>query len=533
MELFLSYGEEYFSSRDYNDVPLTVHFKRGTSLLKSFNSLLKRLGTDKSESPPPWMNDLYNLVRHEMDEVWGGATLKTWPDTMDRVDEVLDLGIRSAHAHKSIRSMEMLQTVGSCADHLEAQPSTLPHAGRGAFTRRRIAKGETVAPVPLIHIPNRSIFDMYEPLVPGHYPKPRKIDFRNVTDVPVHRQLLLNYCFGHADTDLLLCPYGVGTALINHSKEKVNAKIVWSTKHTTHPEWLDMNPAEWTTSSSAGLAWEFVATRDLAQGEEVFLDYGDEWEEAWSEHVANWIHPTTSSCLPISAETLNEYNEDLIVPTWSEGYLSFSTLNNDFCDTASIPLRHFPEVRCHNAFLDMWGLTYFAFREWDDSYPCRALDRYLDTETDTLVYTVELFEPLEMDKTRSKCEESFEGIMFKVPGDIFHFVDRPYTKDSAQPWSFRHDMRIPDELLPNAWRRAAEDDDANGYRTILEEDAITCGVYFASSSLPGAGNGLFAGHEFFEGDQVIPGDLSVTITDLGFHSFLGKDELDDQFLWNE
>ena len=64
---------------------------------------------------------------------------------------------------------------------------------------------------------------------------------------------------------LLLCPYGVGTALINHSKEKANAKVVWSEKAIRRPEWLHQHPTEWIHTMSAGLAFDVVATRDIAK----------------------------------------------------------------------------------------------------------------------------------------------------------------------------------------------------------------------------------------------------------------------------
>ena len=34
---------------------------------------------------------------------------------------------------------------------------------------------------------------------------------------------------------------------------------------------------------------EAVATQDIAKGDEVFIDYGEDWEEAWNEHVRTWV----------------------------------------------------------------------------------------------------------------------------------------------------------------------------------------------------------------------------------------------------
>lgn len=33
---------------------------------------------------------------------------------------------------------------------------------------------------------------------------------------------------------------------------------------------------------------EIIATREIAEGEKVLLNYGNEWETAWQAHVAAW-----------------------------------------------------------------------------------------------------------------------------------------------------------------------------------------------------------------------------------------------------
>jgi hypothetical protein len=54
-----------------------------------------------------------------------------------------------------------LEENGQCMDNIKDGVSTIPDAGRGAFANRFIPKGGLVAPAPLIHIPDRSIFTMY------------------------------------------------------------------------------------------------------------------------------------------------------------------------------------------------------------------------------------------------------------------------------------------------------------------------------------------------------------------------------------
>mmetsp|Transcript_10290 Transcript_10290/g.13601 ORF Transcript_10290/g.13601 Transcript_10290/m.13601 type:complete len:166 (+) Transcript_10290:1510-2007(+) len=85
--------------------------------------------------------------------------------------------------------------------------------------------------------------------------------------------------------------------------------------------------------------------------------------------------------------------------------------------------------------------------EMAQSYPCRPTHRYMG-EDGYMRYNVEL---LYHDKNDEDCTEDVDGIMFGMPPQIFLFREKLYTRDQAQPWSFRHDMRIPDELVSSAW----------------------------------------------------------------------------------
>ena len=55
--------------------------------------------------------------------------------------------------------------------------------------------------------------------------------------------------------------------------------------------------------NAVGLLIDFVATRDIWQGEEVFLSYGLEWEATWDEYVWGW-EPPPSSKTYVSAMTM-------------------------------------------------------------------------------------------------------------------------------------------------------------------------------------------------------------------------------------
>ena len=51
----------------------------------------------------------------------------------------------------------------------------------------------------------------------------------------------------------------------------------------------DLTPTELSEYRDINLVMELYALRDIAQeGEEVFIDYGPDWEAAWNEHMAGY-----------------------------------------------------------------------------------------------------------------------------------------------------------------------------------------------------------------------------------------------------
>jgi hypothetical protein len=70
-------------------------------------------------------------------------------------------------------------------------------------------------------------------------------------------------------------------------------------------------------------------------------------------------------------------------------------------------------------------------------------------ENGIYLYTAAVFD--EDDKDNNSPQ-----LMRDVPREAFVFVDRPYTSDMALPNAFRHDIRIPDEIFPEAWKNKKE-----------------------------------------------------------------------------
>eukprot|EP00957_Ditylum_brightwellii_P177376 13511250-Ditylum_brightwellii.AAC.1 len=183
---------------------------------------------------------------------------------MEDVSEVLAAGSARYSAPDSIRSLDWLQTNGYCIDNMKAGPSTIPDAGRGAFATRRIQEGALVSGSPLLRFERDKL----------------------VTNSVFSEQLVLNYCFGHPQSTLLLFPYAPLVGLINHNSKSPNVEIRWSTKEENNEIsiWTKRSYNRLVKASKVPLMIEYVAKREIQPGEEIFLDYGAEWEAAWKEH---------------------------------------------------------------------------------------------------------------------------------------------------------------------------------------------------------------------------------------------------------
>lgn len=160
--------------------------------------------------------------------------------------------------HKSLqpRSPEWIRENGMCLESLLPFKSTLPHAGQGAFAQYHVSAGDIVIPAPLLQIMDKDVLQIYDK---GNW---------------IGTQLLLNYCFGHPESTLLLCP-NTQAELINHCSKRSkqcgrrgpNAAIRWSRDwDPTSDEWRKKSLEELAKEPGRGLAFEVYALRDIEPG---------------------------------------------------------------------------------------------------------------------------------------------------------------------------------------------------------------------------------------------------------------------------
>lgn len=495
-ELFVDYGPHWFMSREgvFQLVPLITDYAKAQQFLMEYGRLL--VGSD---NPSDLIEDKMSLDDDTQRDLW--ELIKTFPyinrgrqalpnDHKDAI-RAIHGDIQTIEKENSIRPIQYLEEHGKCMDNIVPAKSSIPHAGRGAFTTRFIPKGELVAPAPVVHIVDKAAVNMYNETIGRSGTK-----VRDEAAGPIAKQIIVNYCFGHKNSTILLFPYSSNVAYINHHATDYNTEVRWAKDFNFyhHDEWrnksLEYLEEQWTS----GMMLEFIALRDIHVGEEVLINYGNEWQKAWDEHVQKW-QPTNPE---------NDHNNLTLWTVFTEsnngkrGYVRSEELNNEVTiqtmeERIDDPLPHGIYSMCtinvnhDTAYLFAPMTTPFFKRRIDPGIDMRedSDDRHIHACTVTERYNItesnrRLWEEKDMD---SGDEDEFDylaqfdegqyrytvridiqkqGIdggsiievheVMDVPRSTIAFVNGPYTSDVFLKNAFRHEMMLQDDIFPEAWK---------------------------------------------------------------------------------
>lgn len=394
-ELFSFYGDSFFHSNLQLDAQ---SFQMADNVITDYKAFLRthpELTDDLKEAI--WaelIQDFPASITKEGSTTFASLPQRSWADLENEESSSVSLKSKSlTHKH----SREWLQENGFCMDWIEAGQSTLAQAGRGAFATRFIPKGTVIALAPLIHIvdPDKEIVDWSHDLV--------------------KKELVRNYSFGHRETSVLLTPHGAGVGLINHSTKQSNVEIRWPSQELPchSPLFLTLPVSALAGETTIRLSLEYVTSRNVYPGEELFLNYGTEWEVAWDRHVQQW-QPQTQWFVHPSQVNKNE-------PIRTETELGFDPYPPNLYLT------------CHVSYsVNEDGLNVHSYAAAEAEWlPCQVLSRVGYT------YQVEL-------ETGVVIEE--------VPHNAIMFNTLPGMSDWALPRAFRHEILLPDDLIPDVWK---------------------------------------------------------------------------------
>lgn len=454
MEIFISYGENYEEENTSEEETLSKGDMKKVDM--TVDKIIEFFDKHEDELDEESKHEIYQFLIRDVMEAAAGTDKgkiisKMLPDSPAELKQIrASGGILDFSQPTLVRSTEWLQKHGRCIDNIRPGASTVKHAGRGAFANRPIAEGGLVAPVPMIQIPDEEALSMYEVKFQLDEKDGDEYQVRN-GDESFGTQLLMNYCFGHPQSHLLLFPAGAGAAMINHSK-KPNAKLVWSEHPNNHLHWFKLSPEELIEEGNryVGLMMEVVATKDIKEGEEVFIDYGDFWQEAWDEHVANWEKAKKEGGVPKKWPTRaldlnNEYRTKplKVGATYPEDVQMKCFL------VISKPTDEEP-INESGDKVRVW--TLHKTKETFDSsnlFDCSLVDR--QKKDGEYQYTV---------SWRSANDPTQKTIVKQVPHKAVIFVDNPRTSDQFTMGAFRHYIQIPDDVFPEGpWRDVGDDGD--------------------------------------------------------------------------
>jgi hypothetical protein len=335
-----------------------------------------------------------------------------------------------------------LQQTGMCMDNLSVAPSTLQGVGRGAFSKHSVPSGHVIAPTPVIHF-DRSQTEILEqttnpdPIIP----LAAKHGIR-YTDKVMGEQLLLNYCFGHPDSNILLLPYAPAVNFINHSREKANAVLRWSPLSNAsgmlaeNPNLLIDQPAR------LGLFLEYVALRDISVGEEIFIDYGDDWIAAWDKHLREW-KPKPEDANYMSAVEFSSHHGAEPIRTQNE------QTKNPYPDNLQTACFFMADTH----FNDLLDATEWNDEHFDCLRPCDIKERS-GTGRDTY-YTAVVY-PMDIAKEPDNCGHipRLGVVVTRIPIAGVGIMDERYSTDTFLDSAFRHNIGVPEGLFPTAWNAA-------------------------------------------------------------------------------
>ena len=286
-ELFADYGEGYLNERSHEDenvyrlIPREEDYEQAAQVCKNL-SQLKSVPQDAAEAIQTAVRGLTN------ERVASLLPKDASTYAKYRRMDLEQIGFDLAWGTVERRSIDWIVENGKCLDgRFEVRQSSIPKAGHGAFATQRIAKGEMIVPTALLHVADKELLNIYnrtiDPATGEIMKRPLEKDpetgrYTTQEDKPIGKQMLMNYCFGHRESSVLLCPTNAATVM-NHcsirtqsqgqcnSKQGANAGYRWPEDWAPESkEWLQLPYEELIQKHGRGLMLEIYATRDIEIG---------------------------------------------------------------------------------------------------------------------------------------------------------------------------------------------------------------------------------------------------------------------------
>ena len=396
-ELFVSYGDEWFASRpEFSELPTKKDYE---GVEEAVQQLVSRLGGGVED-----------------EAILAEVLAETKPEARVATEEMMRRALTT-------RNRSFDPHTDHCLDGLEVRVSTVKQAGRGAFSRKHFQAGDVILSSPMMHTLGAS-----GPGLVGKDDRP---------------SLLMNYHFGYGD--LYLLPTTSLTA-VNHRREP-NAELRFATWNRKSNYFLRRPLEDLRRVTSPVLVVDLVALADIQEGDEIFIDYGEDWEAAWQHHVANWSSPCDSSAVDpvIPSSAVGQMNRDKHnsqYHAWSSYHMTVCITNDRTRPIGDVPRGGSMEIG--SSITVSWDDEAFPLSQTPGPrVPCRILASNGDGSLDVLLFEA------------GGSGDGERRAVFRnhnLPDESVFFVHKPMTSDQFDPKSFRHSIGIPGHIIPDLWK---------------------------------------------------------------------------------
>ncbi len=177
---------------------------------------------------------------------------------------------------------------------------------------------------------------------------------------------------------------------------------------------------------------------------QIFIDYGEEWENAWEKHVEEWEAPeSTDDYVPvrtmIDSGDFRSLEEQETNPYPSNVQL---VCYFDECPAEGDEWEGDEEETMDGRYFE----SIYGVDDGEDYlYPCDIVEKSSDSD--------DVF-----DAVRVHCTGKSSVMLTSYPKESVTFRMKRYMSDQHLPGAFRHHIGIDDEIFPPQWKKTKNED---------------------------------------------------------------------------
>ena len=204
--------------------------------------------------------------------------------------------------------------------------------------------------------------------------------------------------------------------------------------------------------------------------EQIFIDYGPGWVDAWNHHVFTWMSKSNNNVTSLFSSTvLNRRNDpiplgenrgssmDWIPDTLFTGCLYEDDIDWRPKDRSNISSQ-WTDLQ-DDEILALFGEDGSRFNKQRNDYtgywPCLVLkkdDSSVDDTESGETYIVRIFHSSKASVRTWWHDNGVPRFLTKYPRDSIRYFHKPYQSDLFLKGAFRHCIEIPDDMFPQHWR---------------------------------------------------------------------------------